>query len=110
MRIHLVKKRSIDHFVENHRLSSSAFYNWIAQLKRIDCNNPQDIVESFNQADLLGEGSKRIVFNIGGNSYRMICEFYFGEEMVHLFIRWIGTHSEYTKLCQSGKQYTIRQY
>ena len=77
MRIHLVKKRNIDLFVENHRLSSSAFYNWIAQLK----------IESFNHADLLGGGSKRIVFNIGGNNYRMICDYHFGDEMVHLFIR-----------------------
>ena len=24
---------------------------------------------------------------------------------VHLFIKWIGTHAEYTKLCNEGKQY-----
>ena len=107
MRIHLVKKRNIDLFVENHRLSSSAFYNWIAQLKRVDCKNPQDIVESFNHADLLGGGSKRIVFNIGGNKYRMICTYYFGLRKVHLYICWIGTHVAYTKLCRRGQQYTV---
>ena len=110
MRIHLVKKHSIDLFVEDHRLSRSAFYNWLEHLNRVDCNTPQDLVESFNGADLIGGGSKRIVFNVGGNNYRIICCYYFGIKMVHLYIQWIGAHSEYTKLCQSGNQYTVRQF
>lgn len=29
---------------------------------------------------------------------------------VHLFVKWIGTHAEYTKLCNDGKQYEISVY
>ncbi|WP_394367549.1 type II toxin-antitoxin system HigB family toxin [Mangrovibacterium lignilyticum] len=34
------------------------------------------------------KGSNRVVFNIGGNKYRVICQYYFGRQKVHLFIKW----------------------
>jgi mRNA interferase HigB len=61
-------------------------------------------------ADLLGNGSNRIVFNIAGNNYRMICKYHFGKTRVHLSIKWIVKHAEYTKLCGDNKQYTIDAY
>lgn len=68
------------------------------------------INETFGSADLLGDGSNRIVFNIAGNNYRMICKYHFGITRVHLFIKWIGTHAEYAKLCDGNKQYTVDTY
>lgn len=65
---------------------------------------------TFGSLDLLGKGSSRAVFNVGGNNYRIICKYRFGITMVHLFVTWIGTHAEYTKLCDQGKQYTVEQY
>jgi mRNA interferase HigB len=40
----------------------------------------------------------------------MICKYNFGETKVHLFIKWIGTHADYTKLCKEGEQYFISFY
>jgi HigB_toxin, RelE-like toxic component of a toxin-antitoxin system len=59
---------------------------------------------------LLGRGSNRVVFDIGGSNYRMICKYAFGEKQVHLFICWIGTHAEYDKLCAGREQYTVTNY
>jgi len=70
----------------------------------------RDIKRTFPSADLLGNGSNRVVFNIAGNSYRMICAYVFGQAMVHCYIKWIGTHSEYTKLCEKNEQYTVSSY
>jgi len=56
---------------------------------------------------LLGSGSFRVVFDIAGNKFRMICKYGFGENEVHLFICWIGAHAEYDKLCKEEKQYII---
>ncbi|RYF91432.1 MAG: type II toxin-antitoxin system HigB family toxin, partial [Chitinophagaceae bacterium] len=58
----------------------------------------------------LGNGSGRVVFDIGGNKYRMICKYAFGDKQVHLFICWIGTHAAYTQLCKKGQQYNITLY
>jgi mRNA interferase HigB len=79
-------------------------------LKRVDWNEPNDIISTFNSADILGKSSSRVVFNIGGNKYRMICKYHFGETKVHLFVKWIGTHAEYTKLCKLTKHYEISDY
>jgi mRNA interferase HigB len=87
-----------------------SFELWVSILKRADWIEPIDILSTFNSADILGKSSHRVVFNIGGNNYRLICKYHFGKIKIHLFVKWIGTHAEYTKLCNNGKQYDISDY
>ncbi len=69
------------------------------------------IKETFGAADILGKNCDRVVFDIGGNNYRIICHFVFGQKQAHLFfVCWIGTHGAYTKLCNDHKQYSINLY
>ncbi|WP_369806204.1 type II toxin-antitoxin system HigB family toxin [Desertivirga arenae] len=75
-----------------------------------DWECPEYIEQSFGAADLLGNGTNRVVFDIGGNNYRMICKYAFGSEQIHLFICWIGSHREYDSLCKKNEQYTINNY
>ncbi len=110
MKIHLIKKQSIVEYVTSNSQSSVGFASWVAIVKWVDWNEPNDIIATFNSADILGKSSKRVVFNIGGNKYRLICNYHFGKEKVHLFVKWIGTHSEYTRLCKEEKQYTVNAY
>ncbi len=83
MKVHLVKKQTIEN--DNARCRSS-FRLWLLVLKGVDWNSPGDILETFGSSDLLGNGSDRVVFDIAGNNYRMICHYVFGEKKVHLFI------------------------
>lgn len=110
MKVHLIKKQSIEDFVLKNARSRTSFEIWLSILKQADWNEPSDIVSTFNSADILGNASDRVVFNIGGNSYRLICNYYFGDMKVHLFVKWIGTHADYTKLCNEGKQFNINAY
>jgi mRNA interferase HigB len=110
MKVHLIKKSSIDPFVMQHTVSKLAFESWLGIIKQADWGKPSDILNTFNSSDLLGKGSNRVVFNVAGNNYRVICSYYFGEEYVHLFICWIGTHAEYDTLNKLSKQYTICSY
>ena len=71
---------------------------------------PDDIHKTFNSADLLGNGSDRVVFDIAGNNYRLICKYWFGHSKVHLYIKWIGTHADYTELCNRNNQYSVDHY
>jgi len=110
MKVNLIKKQSIENYTEKNARSKPSFENWLSVLKRADWNEPNDIISTFNSADILGHKSKRVIFNIGGNKYRMICKYHFGETMVHMFIKWIGTHAEYSNLCNEGKQYDVDGY
>lgn len=110
MKIHLIKKQTIEDFVVRNARSMSSFGLWLTAVKFADWNQPADIKKTFNSADLLGNNSNRVVFDIGGNNYRMICKYSFGEKQAHLFICWIGTHAEYDELCNKNQQYTINVF
>ena len=110
MRVHLIKKQSIEDYVHKNARSKASFEIWLSIIKQVDWDEPNNIIATFNSADILGNGSDRVVFNIGGNTYRMICKYHFGGQRVHLFVKWIGTHAEYDKLCNERKQYDINAY
>lgn len=110
MKVHLIKRQTIEYYILKNVRSKVSFEIWLSIIKRVDWNNPSDIISTFNSADILGKGSNRVVFNIGGNNYRMVCKYYFGETRIHLFIKWIGTHAEYTSLCNNGNQYVVNAY
>lgn len=110
MRIRLIKKNTIEGFVSRNARSRSSFQIWLTSLKYADWEDPSDVIDTYRSADLLGNGSQRVVFDIGGNNFRMICKYSFGLTKVHLYIKWIGTHAEYTKLCRNGAQYTVDIY
>ena len=48
----------------------------------------------YASADFVGEG--RIVFNIGGNKYRLVAWVKYSIKLV--LIKWVGTHAEYDKI------------
>jgi len=110
MRVHLISKQTIEDYILKNARSRASFEIWFSILKNSDWNEPNEIISTFCSADILGNGSERVVFNIGGNNCRLICKYHFGNNKVHLFVKWIGTHAEYTKLCNEGKQYDICSY
>jgi len=72
MRVHLIKKQSIEEYVLKNSRSKASFEIWLTIIKRVEWKEPNEIISTFNSADILGKGSNRVVFNIGGNNYRMI--------------------------------------
>ena len=110
MKIHLIKKQSILLFARQHARSRVSFAEWLEKLKYADWEIPGDIKKTFAHVDLLGKGSQRVVFDLGGNEFRMICQYSFGEKYIHLFVCWIGTHADYMKVCNENRQYTINSY
>jgi mRNA interferase HigB len=107
MKVHLIKEMTILKYSKAHARSKSSFEEWLSKVFDADWELPRDIKQTFGTADLLGKGSSRVIFNIGGNDYRMICKYAFGENEVHLFVCWIGTHAEYNKLCNEAMQYSV---
>ena len=110
MKVNLLKKQTIENFAAQHARSRPSFQIWLTLLKVASWETPDDIKETFGSADILGKGTRRVVFDIAGNNYRMICKYIFGEKEVQLFVCWIGTHAEYSALCKQNRQYDIRLY
>lgn len=110
MKVHLIRKETIEEYASHYTGSRASLQEWLLKLKYANWEKPEDIQETFNAADLLGRGSNRVVFNISGNNYRMICKYWFGTTRAHLYVKWIGTHAEYDKLCGKRWQYTIEDF
>lgn len=73
MKVHWIKKQSIEDYALKNASSKPTLKIWLATIKRVDWMKPHDIKQTFGSADILGKGSKRVVFNIGGNNERLIC-------------------------------------
>lgn len=119
MKVHLIRKETIEDYVARNAQSRARFGIFLSLLKYADWEIPEDIKQTFQATDILGadrEGNmtNRVIFDIGGNKYRMICKYHFGDKEIHLYIKWIGTHAEYDKLCTARKkepnQYNINAY
>ena len=110
MKVHLIKHQTVENYVKENARSRVSFNKFLNELKFANWNRPGDIKKTFGPADLLGNGSSRVVIDIGGNAFRLIGKYYFGHKKVHLFICWIGTHAEYDMLCAKNEQYTIHAY
>lgn len=110
MRVHLIKKQTLQDFALQYPASRIPLRDWTEKLKLTDWKQPGDIKNTFTTSDLLGKSSNRVVFDIGGNNYRIICKYLFGKANVHLYVCWMGSHSAYDKICKQGLQYTIKIY
>ena len=54
-------------------------------------SSPTDVKMAYGNASIVG--NDRVVFNIGGNRYRLIVRFDYTHRIG--FVRFVGTHAEY---------------
>ncbi len=87
-------KRTLREYWEKHSDSEQYLKTWYDTAMSSDWETPNDIKQTYVNASILKDG--RIIFNIKGNSYRLIVKFNFEKQWA--FIRFIGTHTEYNKI------------
>jgi mRNA interferase HigB len=76
------------------RDAEQALRTWVHVVRGADWSKPNEVKETFRSADILKGG--RVVFDIGGNKYRLIAAIHYRGQRV--YIRFIGTHAEYDKI------------
>ncbi len=64
---------------------------WFKEVEAATWKSPAEVKRLYRSADVVGDG--RIVFNIGGNKYRLVVWVKYSIELV--LIQWVGTHDEY---------------
>ncbi len=90
----VIAKRTLREFWENHADSEQYLKTWYETARNSNWNSPNDIKKTYVNASILKDS--RVVFNIKGNSYRLIVKFNY--ERKWAFIRFIGTHAAYDKI------------
>ena len=79
---------------EGHADAKTALERWYEITEEAEWKNLSDIKVDFPATDYVG--NQRYVFNIRGNKYRLVVVVKF--TISHVFIRFVGTHSDYDKI------------
>jgi mRNA interferase HigB len=67
---------------------------WYRHALKADWRAPADVKRDFRTASILRDG--RVVFNIGGNKYRLVVWINYPYRVV--YVRFIGTHAQYDRI------------
>lgn len=89
----IISRSQIREFSESHSDAKEALDCWFHEVRHADWKSWTDIKSRDPTASPLG--NDRYVFNIKGNTYRIIAVIHFASKIV--FIRFVGTHAEYDK-------------
>lgn len=94
----MITHRRIREFGTKHPGAREPLKAWYREAKAARWVGPEDLKERFAKASILG--GRRIVFDIGGNNYRLIAKVRWATKRSKgkLFVRFIGTHAEYDRI------------
>ena len=87
-------KKILWEFWEVQNDAEEPLKTWFKEATKASWNNPMDIKANYVKASILK--NNRVVFNICGNRYRLVVEINYKRQWV--FIRFIGTHTDYDKI------------
>ena len=90
----IISKKMLGEFWEIHPSSEQYLKTWYETVKHAKWNSPNEVKSSYAHSIILKDS--RIVFNIKGNSFRLVAKFNFEKKWV--FIRFVGTQVEYDKI------------
>jgi len=80
-------------FTRNHADCRNWFTNWLADVRFATWLVPADLKRRYPNASILSDNV--VIFNVRGNTYRLETQVSYRRGIV--FIKWIGTHAEYSK-------------
>lgn len=90
--MHIISKKALREFWEKYPDSQTSLVRWFKLIDKQELKNFVElraVLPSADQVDSL------IVFNIGGNKYRLIASIHFNRQKV--YVRHVLTHAEYDK-------------
>ncbi len=88
----VISRKALRTFWEKHPESKSPLSRWFKAMTKQDFHSFNELRATFPRADKVGE---LVVFDIGGNKWRLIASIHFNRTKV--YIRHVLTHPEYDK-------------
>lgn len=92
----IIAKKTLRDFYEQqeYKDSQSALEAWHEETLQADWSTPQQVKNQFANASIIADN--RVVFNIKGNTYRLVVKINYPYRVV--YIRFIGTHEQYDRI------------
>jgi mRNA interferase HigB len=96
VRMDIRGKLVIEKFTAKHQDAEKPLSRWIAVTENARWGNFSQVRDTFRSADLFRkDGVVYVIFNIGGNKYRLVTEIAYDEVLVVVDV--VMTHAEYSK-------------
>ena len=90
----VISKKILRAFWEKHVDSKQQLKSWFQEASVAEWKTPKQIKKDYPSASFLADN--RVVFNIKGNTYRLVVRINYEYSMV--WIRFIGIHAKYDKI------------
>ncbi len=90
----VIAKKILREFWNKHTDCEQQLKAWYREAENAEWKTPANIKKDYPFASILQ--NNRIVFNIKGNSYRLVVRINYYYQMV--WVRFIGTHAQYDKI------------
>ena len=90
----VIAKSTLRRFWKKHNDCEQPLKAWYQETLKAKWKSFNELKKEYPSASILKDN--RVVFNIKGNSYRLIVKFNLGFQI--FWIRFIGTHAEYDKI------------
>jgi mRNA interferase HigB len=92
----VLSKRALVQYWTRHASAKAPLQFWYLEVEKAKWERPQDVKEMFGTSvDFVGDS--RVVFDIGGNKFRLVARVAYGP-YYRVMIKFIGTHAEYDKI------------
>jgi mRNA interferase HigB len=92
--MHIISEKTLRDFWRRHPDAETPLRAWARHVRKARWRSFADVRKSFTHADVVG---KCIVFNVGGNRYRLITVIHFEAQRQKIYVRHVLTHDEYDK-------------
>lgn len=91
----IIARRTLKEFWESgYPDAEQPLKAWFAEASKADWKTTADIKAHYSHASIID--AERVVFNIGGNKYRLVVKVQFNRQII--WIKFIGTHIKYDDL------------
>ncbi|MDB5120077.1 MAG: toxin RelE [Sphingobacteriales bacterium] len=87
----VIAVRTLKDYSVEYQQAEQALLSWYEEASTASWNSPNELKEQYRHVSILT--NKRVVFNIHGNSYRLIVDIEYRLKIV--FVVWFGTHKQY---------------
>ncbi|MGH8216633.1 MAG: type II toxin-antitoxin system HigB family toxin [Rhodanobacteraceae bacterium] len=90
----LIALKALREFWAEHRDAEQPLRAWANEVRQARWTTPADIKMQFATSSILK--SRRVVFNIKGNEYRIVVAVAYRFQAV--YVKFVGTHTEYDRI------------
>jgi mRNA interferase HigB len=96
----IIARRTLREFIDSltgqkdQPAVKAALDTWFDEVKKAQWSSTADVKRSYATASIVT--AERIVFNVKGNTYRLVVAVDFEKGIVR--IKWIGTHKDYDRI------------